>query len=85
AQAFVLVSSRASFELVQKTVRAGFPMLVAIGAASSLAIETARRFDLTLLGFARENRFTVYSNSERVALEPSDPTTGSAFVQVEAG
>jgi FdhD protein len=85
AQAFVLVSSRASFELVQKTVRAGFPMLVAIGAASSLAIETARRFDLTLLGFARESRFTVYSNGARVALEPSDPTTGSAFVQVEAG
>ena len=81
AQAFVLVSSRASFELVQKTVRAGFPMLVAIGAASSLAVETARRFKLTLLGFARENRFNVYSKGERVALSPSD----ASFVQVETG
>jgi len=78
---FVVVSSRASFELVQKTVRAGFPMLVAIGAASSLAIETARRFDLTLVGFARENRFNVYSNGERIAHEASEP----AFVEVEVG
>lgn len=81
SQAFVLVSSRASFELVQKTVRAGFPMLVAIGAASSLAIETARRFKLSLLGFARESRFNVYSSGERVALEPSD----ASFVHLEAG
>ena len=78
---FVVVSSRASFELVQKTVRAGFPMMVAIGAASSLAIETARRFDLTLVGFARENRFNVYSNGERIALEASE----TGLVQVEAG
>ena len=81
AKSFVLVSSRASFELVQKTVRAGFPMMVAIGAASSLAIETARRFGLTLVGFAREDRFSVYSNGQRIALEPNE----SAFVQVEAG
>jgi FdhD protein len=80
AKGFVVVSSRASFELVQKTVRAGFPMMVAIGAASSLAIETARRFDLTLVGFARENRFNVYSNGERVADEPSE----AGFVQLEA-
>jgi FdhD protein len=78
---FIVVSSRASFELVQKTVRAGFPMMVAIGAASSLAIETARRFELTLVGFARENRFNVYSNGERIAFEANAP----AFVQVEAG
>lgn len=78
---FVVVSSRASFELVQKTVRAGFPMMVAIGAASSLAVETARRFDLTLVGFARESRFNVYSNGERIALEASEP----AFVRVEVG
>jgi FdhD protein len=78
---FVVVSSRASFELVQKTVRAGLPMLVAIGAATSLAVETARRFDLTLVGFARENRFNVYSNAERIALEASE----LAFISVEAG
>jgi FdhD protein len=78
---FVVMSSRASFELVQKTVRAGFPMMVAIGAASSLAIETAQRFCLTLVGFARENRFNVYSNGERIALEANE----RAFVQVEVG
>jgi FdhD protein len=78
--AFVVVSSRASFELVQKTVRAGFPMLVAIGAASSLAIETAKRFDLTLVGFAREGRFNVYARAERIALE-----TAHDFMEAEAG
>ena len=78
---FVVVSSRASFELVQKTVRAGFPMMVAIGAASSLAVDTARRFDLTLVGFARENRFNLYSAGARVAVESDE----SAFVHVEAG
>ena len=77
---FIAVSSRASFELVQKTVRAGFPMMVAIGAASSLAVETARRFDLTLVGFARESRFNVYSNGERIAHEVGEPV----FVQMEA-
>ncbi len=80
AQAFVVVSSRASFELVQKTVRAGFPMLVAVGAASSLAVEAARRFDLTLVGFAKESRFNVYSASKRIALEGQD----SGFVEVSA-
>jgi FdhD protein len=78
---FVVVSSRASFELVQKTVRAGVAMLVAIGAATSLAVETARRFDLTLVGFAREGRFNVYSNAERVAVEAND----QAIVAVEVG
>lgn len=77
---FVVVSSRASFELVQKTVRAGFPMLVAIGAASSLAIETAQHFDLTLVGFAKEDRFNVYSIVERIALETHD----TAFLEVAA-
>ena len=63
---FVVVSSRASFELVQKTVRARFPLLVAIGAASSLAIETAKRFDLSLVGFARDDRFNVYAGASRL-------------------
>jgi FdhD protein len=81
SRAFVVVSSRASFELVQKTVRARFPILVAIGAASSLAIETARRFDLTLIGFARENRFNVYSRGERIAEEAGE----AMFARVEVG
>ena len=69
---FVVVSSRASFELVQKTVRAGLPMIVAIGAASSLAIETARHFGVTLVGFAKESRFNVYAGAERIALEQGE-------------
>ena len=77
----MVVSSRASFELVQKTVRAGFVMLVAIGAASSLAVDTAKHFDLTLVGFARESRFNVYARSERIALEA--PTHD--FLKWEAG
>jgi FdhD protein len=80
ARCFAVVSSRASFELVQKTVRACFPMIVAIGAPSSLAIETARRFHLTLIGFAREDRFNVYSASERIALDGCE----QAFVEVGA-
>lgn len=71
---FIVVSSRASFELVQKTVRAGVPMIVAIGAASSLAIETARRFGVTLVGFARENRFNVYAGADRIARDRADTT-----------
>jgi FdhD protein len=55
-------------------------MLVAIGAASSLAIETAKRFDLTLVGFAREGRFNVYARAERIALE-----TAHDFMEAEAG
>jgi FdhD protein len=78
---FVVVSSRASFELVQKTVRARLPMMVAIGAATSLAVETARRFGVTLVGFARESRFNVYSNAERIALEADE----HAFVSIEVG
>ena len=71
---FVVVSSRASFELVQKTVRAGIPMMVAIGAPSSLAIETSQRFGLTLVGFAKQSRFNVYACGNRIAHEAGEPS-----------
>jgi FdhD protein len=62
----VMVSGRSSFEIMQKCLAAGVPIVCAISAPSSLAVDVARRFDMTLVGFLRGNRFNVYSGSERV-------------------
>ena len=62
----VLVSGRASFELTQKCVVAGVPILCAVSAPSSLAIDVAKRFNLTLVGFVRDDRCNVYSGVERI-------------------
>ena len=60
------VSGRGGYELVQKAVAAGIPMLVAVGAPSTLAVATAVRFGLTLVGFLRGERFNVYSRADRI-------------------
>lgn len=65
-QGLVLVTSRASYEMVQKTVSCGIEMLATISAGTDLAVRMAQQSDLTLLGFTREGRTTVYSGKERL-------------------
>ena len=64
----LLVSGRGGFEIVQKALAGGIPLLASVSAPSSLAVRLARELDLTLIGFLRERRFIVYSGEQRLQM-----------------
>jgi len=73
----LLVSGRGGFEIVQKTIAAGIPLLASVSAPSSLAVQLARELGLTLIGFLRGRRFVIYAGEERIAVAVSAPAGAS--------
>jgi FdhD protein len=67
----LLVSGRGGFEIVQKAIAAGIPLLASVSAPSSLAVQLARELGLTLVGFLRGRRFVIYAGEERMAVTAS--------------
>ena len=72
SDSILVVSGRAGYEIVQKSISAGIPLLAAVGAPSSLAVALAREFNQTLVGFLRGERFNVYAWPERLGAAPTE-------------
>ncbi|MBO9731140.1 MAG: formate dehydrogenase accessory sulfurtransferase FdhD [Chitinophaga sp.] len=70
----LLLSGRAGFELIQKAAAAGIPVIAAIGAPSSMAVKMATQWNITLLGFLKEQRFNIYTHPERIGFEENNIT-----------
>ena len=66
---FITCSGRLNFELVQKVLMTNIGILIGVGAPTSLAIDLANKFDITLIGFVKENSFNIYSNENRVIIK----------------
>lgn len=73
----LMVSGRASFEIVQKALFARIPFIVAVSAASTLAVDLAEEGNITLIGFMRGERMAVYSHPERIQVEKTDRPVGA--------
>ena len=69
----LLVSGRGGFEIVQKALAGGIPLLASVSAPSSLAVRLARELDLTFVGFLRGQRFVVYCGEQRLGIAPATP------------
>ena len=65
---FLTCSGRLNFDLVQKALMANIGVLIGVGAPTSLAIDLANKFDMTLVGFVKDDSFNIYSNKERIII-----------------